>query len=90
MKVYIEHADGHNAPRMLTFDSEDAALDSLTHYTPEDRDFAREELFSEDGGGEWHDGTDQYTLITFSEAENRSQYWQRVADAIRSDQKAPL
>lgn len=89
-KVYIEHDDRHNEPRILTFATQDAALDSLTHYNPEDREIAERDLFDPDeGSGEYHDGSDKYAVVTEEIARGRSSYWDDVAEAIRAGKDAP-
>ena len=88
-KVYIEYDDHHNEPILETFDTEDEAVESIMRRSSLDEAEIRQELFGEDGLGEVND-CDTWSLVTFSDAEARAQYWQNVADSIHADRKAPV
>lgn len=88
--IYLEYDDGHNEPIIRTFTSREEVI---AHLNP-DGDVTTtgiidDDLLSDEGGGEWHDGSDKWTRISFSTAEARAQYWQSVADAIRAGEEAP-
>lgn len=91
-KVYLEYDDRHNPPSILTFENEDAALDRVFDSEGGDRKAIWDELFdpdNEDSFGELDGIYAKWTLITEEEARYRSEYWDRVAEAIRADQVAP-
>jgi hypothetical protein len=85
--VYIEHDDGHNEPTIVGYDSDVDAVGDIAE--PEDNEEAYRELFGEEGFGEWHTGTDKYTVITEDSARGKSSYWDEVAEAIRFGKEPP-
>lgn len=88
--VYLEEDDEHNEPMLRSFKDEEAFLDYIG-VTGRDRDEVRQELFSEDGEGEYRDEDgDKWTLLTEAHAVARADYWARVVLAIRAGQEAPL
>jgi hypothetical protein len=92
MRVYVEYDDHHNPPIMLVFGSEEEALHRVAQAEGVvDEKEVWERMFNEENDdcfGEYT-GNSRWTLINEDEARYRSDYWERVAEAIRFDRDPP-
>lgn len=93
--IYLEYDDRHNEPVIRSYENEDDALDHITRFSSSNRKEVYEALLyhdesNEEFTGEWHSGSDKWTLITAEIADDRALYWSTVAKAIRGNQKVPL
>ncbi len=81
--IYLEHDDGHNEPIVYSYDTKELALDAVLKVAWDgDAEFATEELFSENGSGEYTSGSDKWTVLTAVGARATAEYWTDLAEKM--------